>query len=151
VGKTISDTRRTRVNVNAEDEAAGAAARERCSEDTLHGTYLTAYDGVGTAEPEMGPFAAAELEWYDGEGNIRGIGSSNLNGEVTSPPEQFSGTYTVNADCTGTSTYPGDGFEYKYDLFIAPDGSMFTFVQTSPTGSVASGVERRVTRKRVGD
>jgi hypothetical protein len=30
----------------------------------------------------------------------------------------FSGTYTVKADCTGTSTYPGNGFEYKYDLFI---------------------------------
>jgi hypothetical protein len=99
----------------------------------------------------MGPFAAAELVVFDGKGNIRGIGSSNLNGDVTSPPEQFSGTYTVNADCTGTSTYPGDGFEYKYDLFIAPDGSMFTFVQTNPTGSVASGVERRVTRRRVGD
>jgi hypothetical protein len=63
----------------------------------------------------------------------------------------FSGTYTVKADCTGTSTYPENGFEYKYDLFIAPDGSMFTFVQTKPTEGVASGVERRVTPRRVGD
>jgi hypothetical protein len=149
--RTTGDTRSTRVNRNVEDEAAaGAATREGCTEATLRGTYLTAYDGVGTGGPEEGPFAAAELEWYDGKGNIRGVGSSNSNGTISSKGK-FSGTYTVNADCTGTSTYPGDGFEYKYDLFIAPDGSMFTFVQTSPTESVASGVEQRVTRKRVGD
>jgi hypothetical protein len=43
VGKTIGDTRRTRMNRNVEDEAAaGAAARETCNERTLHGTYLAA-------------------------------------------------------------------------------------------------------------
>jgi hypothetical protein len=37
------------VNRNVEGEAAaGAAARERCDEGTLHGTYLGANDGVVT-------------------------------------------------------------------------------------------------------
>jgi hypothetical protein len=118
---------------------------------TLRGTYLTAYDGVDTKGPDKGPFALAELEWYDGKGNIRGISSENFNGTIASSKDKFSGTYTVEANCTGTSTYPGDGFNYEYDLFIDPGGDMFTFVQTSPKESVVSGVEKRVTLQRVGD
>ncbi len=38
---------------NAKDEDAAGA---KCSEATLHGTYLTAYDGVGTKGPDQGPF-----------------------------------------------------------------------------------------------
>jgi hypothetical protein len=42
-----------------------------------------------------------------------------------------------------------DGNEVThYDLFIAPDGSMLTFVQTDP-GAVASGFALRGTAKRV--
>ena len=138
------------MNRNVEDEAAAwAAARATCDEGTLRGTYLAAYDGADISGNAQVPFAAAELVVFDGNGNIKGVGSSNSNGTITSKAK-FSGTYTVNADCTGTATYPGNGFEYKYDLFIAPEGSMFTFVQTNPPESVASGVEQRVTLKRVG-
>jgi hypothetical protein len=146
----MGGTRRTRVNQNVEDEAAaGAAAREGCTEATLRGTYLAAYDGVDIGGNAQAPFAAAELVWFDGKGDVRGIGSYNSNGTMTSK-EKFRGTYTVDADCTGTATYPGDPDDLTYDLFIAPNGSMFTFVQTSPTNSVTSGVYQRVTRKRVG-
>jgi hypothetical protein len=57
----------------------------------------------------------------------------------------YSGTYTVKADCTGTSTYPNG----KFDLIIAPDGSMFTFIQVNPV-SVTSEIAQRATAKRVG-
>jgi hypothetical protein len=57
-------------------------------------------------------------------------------------------TYTVNADCTGTATY-SDGT--RYDQFIAPDGSILTFVLTKPSEGVTSAFELQVTAKRVGD
>jgi hypothetical protein len=53
---------------------------------------------------------------------------ANFNGTLFNN-EQFSGAYAVNANCTGAATFT-DGTHY--DLFIAPDGSMFTFVQTKP-------------------
>jgi len=139
----LGDPRRTTVNRNVEDEAAaGAGARPRCSQTTLRGMYLFADHGVDTTG---NTFAGAGYEVYDGNGNLEGVSSANFNGEIT-PNEHYSGTYTVNADCTGTSTYPGD-IEYKYDLFIAPDGSMFTWVQSAPADErVVSGVEQRVTR-----
>jgi hypothetical protein len=92
------------------------------------------------------PYAAAGYEVYDGNGKVKGVSSQNFNGEVFR--QEFSGTYTVKANCTGTVTYTGDS---EYDLFIAPDGSMFTFVGTKPPELVVSGSELRGTAKRVGD
>jgi hypothetical protein len=149
LGETIGDTRRTRVNRNVEDEAAaGAAARATCDVGTLRGTYLFADHGVESATGK--PFAGAGYELFDGNGNIESLVSSNFDGMITKR-ESSKGTYVVNADCTGRSTYPGD-VEYKYDLYIDPGGDMFTWVQIKPRRSeVVSGVEQRVTRQRVGD
>jgi hypothetical protein len=128
----------------AEDENAGA----KCSEATLDGRYVFAQDGVVVEGPDQGPFALAGYEDFHGNGNVRGVFSGNFNGVVVSK-ERISGTYTVKADCTGTTTYPELGVQS--DLFIAPDGSMFTFLQTKPKSDVTSGFDLRGTAKRVGD
>jgi hypothetical protein len=94
---------------------------------TLHGRYLFAFDGVDITGKNQAPFAGAGYEVFHGNGKVNSVQSANFNGQITSK-EPFSGTYTVNADCTGTSTYDGS----QYDLIIAPDGSMFTWVQTKP-------------------
>jgi hypothetical protein len=128
----------------AKDENAAGA---KCSEATLDGTYLFAYDGFVIKENEKVPFALAGYEVFDGNGHVKGVATTNVNGKITSK-EPFSGTYTVKADCTGSSTYT-DGTHY--DSFIAPDGSMLTFVQTKPSKWVLAGDEQQVTAKRVGD
>jgi hypothetical protein len=87
------------------------------------------------------------MEKYDGNGKVKAVASANFNGNVARH-QSIPGTYSVKADCTSTATY-ADGTHY--DLFIAPDGSMFTFVQTKPSESVGAGFEPRGTAKRVGD
>jgi hypothetical protein len=82
---------------------------------------------------------------YNGNGKVSGVQSGNFGGEV-SRKERFSGTYTVKADCTGTVTYPG-GEPFRYDLFLAPDGSKFTLVQVNPPEWVTSAFEVRGTAK----
>ena len=133
---------------SAQGYAQGAEddSRATCSEATLHGTYLFAYDGIEIKENDHAPFAVAGYEVYDGNGEVNGVASTSVEGEISSN-ESFSGTYSVNDDCTGTVRYT-DGMQY--DQFIAPDGSVFTFVQTNP-GVVASGFELQGTAKRVGD
>jgi hypothetical protein len=123
------------------------ASRAKCSEATLHGTYLFADDGFVIKDNEKVPFASSGYEVYDGNGHTKGVSTTNVNGKVTSK-ETFSGTYTVKADCTGTSTYT-DGT--RYDDYIAPDGSKLTYVQTKPSKVVLAGDEQRVTAERVGD
>jgi hypothetical protein len=123
-------------------------SRAKCSEATLHGTYPFAFDGVEiTGNNDQAPFAIAGYAVFDGNGKERGVASSNFNGEVTRK-EPVSGTYTVKGDCTGTLTF-ADGSQI--DMFIAPDGSMFTFVQTKPSELVGSGFQPRGTAKRVGE
>src|ERR671919_1315310 len=123
-------------------------SRAKCSEATLHGTYPFAFDGVEIkGNNDQVPFAIAGYGVFDGNGKEKGVVSSNFNGEV-SRKEPVSGTYTVKGDCTGTLTF-ADGSQI--DMFIAPDGSMFTFVQTKPSELVGSGFQPRGTAKRVGD
>ena len=124
------------------DENAGA----KCSEATLDGTYLFAHDGVDISGNDQAPFTIAGHEQFDGNGKVKAVISANFNGNVVRH-ESISGTYTVKADCTGTVTYGPEAA----DVFIAPDGSMFTFVQTKPPETVTSGFEPEGTAKRVGD
>jgi hypothetical protein len=121
------------------DEDAGA----KCSVATLNGTYLFAHDGVKIKGNDQLPFANAGYDVFDGNGKVETVVSGNANGEPFRK-QHFSSTYTVKADCTGTA-----GGEF--DLFIAPDGSMFTFVQIKPKSKVTSGFELQGTAKRVGD
>ena len=123
-------------------------SRAKCSEATLYGTYPFAFDGVEIkVNNDQVPFAIAGYGVFDGHGKEKSVVSTNFNGQV-SRKEPISGTYTVKGDCTGTLTF-ADGSQI--DLFIAPDGSMFTFVQTKPSELVGSGFQPRGTAKRVGE
>jgi hypothetical protein len=122
-------------------------AKTKCSEATLDGTYLFAQNGVEIKGNEQRPFAIAGYDVFDGNGKVKGHASANFNGKITRSKEPLPGTYTVKANCTGTLTFT-DGT--RYDIFIAPDGSMFTFVHTNPE-LVSSGFEQRGTAKRVGE
>ena len=77
---------------------------------------------------------------------MRSVVTTNAAGKLARNVRQ-PGAYTVAADCTGTVTY-ADGT--IYDLFIAPDGSNFVFVETNPE-KVAAGFEPRATAQRVAD
>ena len=130
----------------AEDSTAPDAAAARCSEATLHGTYLFANDGLIVSGNDRGPFANAGMDVYDGNGHIRSIYTISINGKI-SRFIRVTGTYTVKSDCTGTARY-SDGT--RYDQFVAPDGSQIVFVQTN-RGTVVAASESRVTARRVGD
>jgi hypothetical protein len=125
----------------AEDE--NDASRAKCSKATLHGTYLFAYNKFDITGKDQAPIAVAGYEVYDGNGHAKTVYSSNVNGQIIRK-DAFSGNYTVKADCTGTSYG-------AFDLFIAPDGSKFTFVQIKPSEGtiVGSGFELRGSAKRV--
>jgi hypothetical protein len=128
----------------AKDEDASGA---KCSEATLEGTYLFAADGVEIKGHDQRPFANAGYDVFDGHGKVKAVFTLNINGKITRN-ETISGTYSVEADCTGTATY-ADGT--RYDQFIAPDGSELTFVQTQPKKFVTASFEPRGSAKRVGE
>jgi hypothetical protein len=122
------------------------ASRAKCSKATLKGTYLFAQNGVEIKGDEQRPFAIAGYDVFDGNGEVKGVASANFNGKITRN-EPLPGTYSVKANCTGTFTFTNGT---RYDMFIAPDGSMFAFVRTNPE-IVSAGFEQRGSAKRVGN
>ena len=122
-------------------------SRAKCSKATLKGRYLFAQNGVEIKGNEQRPFAIAGYDVFDGNGKVKGHASANFNGKITRSKEPLPGTYTVKANCTGTLTFTNGT---RYDIFIAPDGSMFTFVHTNPE-LVSAGFEQRGSAKRVGE
>ena len=132
--------------------AAGVAdgAKATCSVATLRGMYLFEGGGLIIAGQDHIPFAAAGYEVYDGKGIMTSVGTYSLNGEITRQA-RLSGTYSVNPDCTGSATYPNPqdpNTKDTFDLFIAPDGDLFSVIQTNP-GVVLVDSEQRVTSKRI--
>jgi hypothetical protein len=123
------------MNRNVEDEYAVAP----CSNATLEGRFLFAEAGFEPKEDKLVPFA---ITGYvdNANGTADGVATYVANGEFN-PPEPFSGTYSVNADCTGISVFT-DGTQFN--LVTTPDGRMHTYVQTQPSGVVASGIAIRV-------
>ena len=123
------------------------AAKAKCSEATLDGTYLFAQNGVEIkGNNDQSPFAIAGYDVFDGNGLVKGLASANFNGE-TFRNEPLPGTYSVKANCTGTVTFTNGT---RYDVFIASDGSKFTFVRINPE-FVSAGFEVRGSAKRVGE
>ena len=136
------------VYANNEDGANKKGAGAKCSEATLDGRYLFAFDGYELKDNDkVVPFAQAGYEVYDGNGHVKGVFSGNFGGEVTRN-ETFSGTYTVKANCTSTVRYT-DGTHF--DQFLSPDGSKVAFVQVKPPEFVGGGLEVQGTAERVGD
>src|SRR5919112_3511177 len=72
----------------ANDEKAAGA---KCSEATLHGTYLFAQNGVEIKGNEQRPFAIAGYDVFDGNGDVKGHASANFNGKITRSKEPLPG------------------------------------------------------------
>jgi hypothetical protein len=74
----------------------------------------------------IGQRAAAGMFTLDADGNLsNGVAASSLNGNVAN--ETFSGTYTLNSDCTGSfdvKIYAGSAELFEITAFVAFDDNM---------------------------
>jgi uncharacterized protein YdeI (BOF family) len=123
--------------------APNAKANEGCSNATLKGTFADKDTGFITSPPAVaGPFAGVNVETFDGNGALTGHGMVSLNGEIAQ--QSYTGTYTVNSDCTGTYTVEISPFGLTTHAFfvIAGDGNELQVVITDP-GNVVTCIARR--------
>ena len=121
-----------------------SAAADTCSPRTLKGEYIYALSGFKTAgdsAAQRTPFAQAGNEQFKGDGTMAGAGTMSSNGVIAKVT--YKGTYTLNADCSGTVTFTDNqGQVAHYDIFADNDGDSFTYLQTD-AGIVSAGWERR--------
>lgn len=103
----------------------------------------------------IGPRVAVGVFKLDGNGNLLdGVAASSLNGSVAS--ETFSGTYTVNPDCSGSfdvKIYSGGAELFELTAFTAFDDDMkemravFTSI-VAPNGTALQSVISLQARKQ---
>jgi hypothetical protein len=120
--------------------AQGDGGGRVCGERTLHGDYGL----VGTGVRGLGPgvsetFATVSMVTYDGLGGFSAIGVSH--GQVTGVREgqPVTGTYFVNADCTGGQTTNIPGVPPLEDRFVIVDnGREVRTVVVAPLTTIAT-------------
>lgn len=113
------------------------AKHRGCSVDSLEGDYLWRFSRLNVASGAQRD--ALGVMTFDGVGNISATVTFNDDG-VSTLRVPRTGTYTVDADCTGTLIL--DGVNY-WDLVLTDDASEGRVIQTAPPGNRASGVLRR--------
>jgi len=111
---------------------------KKCAPATLKGRYL--FGGSATVFPpafgvtEPSPASAAGYHIYNGDGTGTDFVTFFLNGAVVPVPSPAPVTYTLNSDCTGTSSVQGGP---NFDIFVSPDGNQLVIINTDPgTGGV---------------
>jgi hypothetical protein len=115
---------------------AKAQAYKGCSNATLRGTFAYTVTGSLVAAPApLGPYAEVGAQTFDGNGVTIVAGMSNTNG--TAAATSRTGTYTVNADCTGTFSIDiRPGISSHYFFVIANDGSAYQAVCLDPVAVI---------------
>jgi len=103
-------------------------AQEQCSAAKLQGHYVFTGQGINL---HYGAFD------FDGAGKFQGKQTS-LRKTSIHQHENLSGTYTLEADCTGTMTLEGQlGGTAHWDVFVTQDGKKGRMIRTD---SGATGV-----------
>jgi hypothetical protein len=101
--------------------APARGALQECSVGKLQGRYV--FTGQGT-NLHYGAFD------FDGAGKFRGKQTS-LRHQTSFRREALNGTYTLDADCTGTMTLEGQlGGTAHWDVFVTSDGKKGRMIRT---------------------
>jgi len=125
------------------------ADEHECSVATLRGGY--GFTFAGTARTATGVSQRGGIGRYDmdGGGNLAGAITSNADGVVLRRP--LVGTYTVDADCTGSIAVDfldAIGGHATFDMVVDDDGKEFRTISTPPPGAVNPATLTAVFRKQ---
>jgi hypothetical protein len=104
---------------------APVQAAQPCSKSTVRGAYGSVLTG---SIPGVGPFATVAVVTFDGNGGWSYTESGSFNGNPI-PKQTRTGSYTVAANCSGSSSDSGGATQ---DFVIVDGGKEIFMVGTSP-------------------
>ena len=138
----LVSTAQAQEEIKSETEESSLSRHFRCSNATLAGRYATRGDGFipgGPPPTPFVPFATVSMMTFDGYGHLSNDVTTSTNGAINSSVNP--GTYTVDADCTGsvTITIPTPPFQLTFNLVIADSGEEFNLIATTPSVVTVGG------------
>jgi hypothetical protein len=129
-----------------------------CSNETLEGVYGLSISGTRPAPPPPNGtphYVPGTIEQvigvgtrtFDGNGNFSQV--TNEKGSLSGilfPNRALQGTYSVNPDCSGTTTLniPGLPFSIVYDIVVMSHGREFQSIVASPQPVMVSTTGQKV-------
>ena len=112
-----------------------------CGEYTLHGSYVFTAHGWNIVGGIAQPKAIVEGINFNGDGTlVSPYATVSINGTILHSSGSL-GTYTVNADCTGTLSFTGGA---SFDISVEVSGRQLWMIQTGPGSPVFEGTVTRV-------
>jgi hypothetical protein len=103
--------------------------KNACALDTLDGLYIFAATGYNIVSGLAQPKAIVEFIRFNGDGTLTvPAATHSINGVVAQSPPAGTGTYTVDAGCTGTLAFTHGP---TFDLFIPRKGDELWMIQTN--------------------
>src|SRR5579864_5088813 len=119
---------------------------DACSVASLKGSFGIQSTGSIVALGPIGPIAEAGTITFDGAGAVSSITTVSLGGQIIPNRTSLSGSYTVNADCTGDLAVilpvPGGTTTSTSHFVIVDHGKEIRLVNTG-TGRVIVGNARK--------
>jgi hypothetical protein len=110
------------------------AQEQGCGPQSLRGTYIYSADGFVSDVPGQGPFtpiAEAGVYTFDGAGQFSTTNTISIGGQII--PRNDTGTYSVNADCTGSVSLDHG---VTFNFAITRSAKEMRLVVTTPTVAV---------------
>lgn len=111
-----------------------ARAQDGCTNESFKGVYGYVHNGAfyyQDGSGNWGYYAAAGKMAADGNGAVANTESASFDGYVQRN-QNYSGTYTINADCTGTATFTDSSGKTiaNFDLVLSNGGKDIQMVET---------------------
>jgi hypothetical protein len=119
-----------------------------CTAATLRGAYGIQMQGSRPSGPG-GPIESVVgvvIRHYDGHGEFTQV--DNVKGSLSGlvPDREGSGTYEVNADCTGVTLFqPGPGISIEERFIIVNKGREVVSMVSSPLPVMVTTVQKKIT------
>lgn len=128
------------LGAEAQNRASDGHRIRHCSAATLKGRF--GFLATGTIVG-IGPVSFVGTEDFDGVGSFSARDWASFNGATFS--RDYVGTYEVDADCTGTITFPSPtrGVDIHFK-FVIVDGAREAFAIETDPGTVVSGTMKRL-------
>jgi hypothetical protein len=118
-------------------------ANTGCTMASITGNFGFNFAGWNNVSGTYVPAASVGKLIYSGTGSLSGTITS-VTGGVVGLPSGFSGSYTINADCTGAAliTPEGSTTTAHFNMVASGQGSLIYFIQTD-NGNTVSGTANR--------
>lgn len=123
-------------------------AQDFCSNETLRGDYGFTVSGMRPSAPggPLETIIGVALTTFDGHGNL--TQTDNIHGSLSgfpTPDRPGTGTYSVNADCTGTMTLTNSGApQLTLHIVVVDDGNEVRTAVVAPLAVMVTSNGRRV-------